>query len=674
MVWGWWIFFLRSICPIALSSPVCIIPAWNRQYHRLLSELGLTIQDKQGIMRSWISVFRNDIVASDTFKICSIIWVVGVIGVLFFGIINYYKLQKELKTANVIGENIYESSMLLEPVSLGFFHEKIYLPRGFQTKETAWLLRHMEQHKKEGWKRILPLVIMACHWFNPAMWLYCYWWNIDTEMAADDRTVYRKKEAERKEYAQGILNFTKESKDGNKRAMSGLLLLGVTEKYTKKRAYRMMYQKGEKINDKLFGVLLLSLVIVLCFLLRPMQIAWSGGTWGNAREASKKETLFDKTNTTVVAKMGTKSPEGLERIVQLEMTKGTENEKGFDGTFVLKMYDMMENEIATCKVEDIFPKIEKGSFHFSKNVTLCISDYNKDNVQELVIGQQADLEEVAAPEEEIKPDFEVYSYAIINIKDKELEILSHDIHVIGEKENMSESILFEKPEGIEDIFMVPFGEETLYYVWNSDNKNYEKRTMAEKELEAHRQIADEQAVSGEIIEHTLEKSDGTVAALVSTKQDKTQSEVIQSITLFPRGASKKFEDIQGYYCDLLWVSSADEENRYAQLIYNGTKSQTFVLYDTKKKNVYYQHEDGTKNLAAVFKQYQEDGITFKEDGAVIYDLAEKKGDVLNINFAAEADNNVTVRGSYEYNVVKRTASNLSFSRAVENDTEETTAP
>jgi hypothetical protein len=86
--------------------------------------------------------------------------------------------------------------------------------------------------------------------------------------------------------------------------------------------------------------------------------------------------------------------------------------------------------------------------------------------------------------------------------------------------------------------------------------------------------------------------------------------------------------------------------------------------------VYYRHEDGATELAAVFQQYQESEVTFEEGGAVIYDLAEKKDDILTINFAANADNNITVKGSYEYDVAKKTASNLSFSRAAE----ETEAP
>ena len=44
MKWEWWLVYLRSLCPVALSSPICFFDSWNRQYHLFLSTLGLTIE------------------------------------------------------------------------------------------------------------------------------------------------------------------------------------------------------------------------------------------------------------------------------------------------------------------------------------------------------------------------------------------------------------------------------------------------------------------------------------------------------------------------------------------------------------------------------------------------------------------------------------------------------
>ena len=659
-VWIWWVFLLRSICPVSLSSALCIIPSWNRLYHRILNQMGLTIRDGKGIMRSWIAVFKNEITAADTFMICSIIWVAGVAGILLFALINASRVKKDLQSAKMLGEGIYETNQAAVPIQLGFFRRKLYVPDGFLAKEMKWILRHSEMHHMDGVARFFMLFVMAIHWFNPVMWLYYYWWNQDMEMAADDRTVKGEAVSERKAYAQGLINFLKDKKAVHGMAItSGPFFVGIREENIRKRAYRMMYQGGVRTSDTLFAFMVFSLAIVFCFLLRPMQIAWNGGTWGNGRQEKKEEALFQKKDDNVVTKMNAKSPEGLDIVIQLEMEDGEEGEQGYQGNFVLKMYDKMDNEITSRKVGNIFPDLEEGKQYFSKDVTLCISDYNGDGVQELVLGQKA--EDASASEGGSETEYQTYSYVLLNIENKSFEVLCRDISAVGGAAALSESVPFEKPEGIDTIFMVPNKEETDYYVWNDIKKSYEKREMTEEDLKAYREKA-EAGSSGEVQEHTLEDTAGNTVMLVSSKPDSTGSEVIQSVVLFPRENAKKFEDIQGYYCDLKWLSSEKEKNRYAQLIYNGTKSQTFIIYDTKRKTVYYRHEDGADMLGDVFKQYKETEITFNDTDAVIYELTGKKDDVLTIGFVASADGDITVKGSYTYDVLKKRTSNLAFSR------------
>ena len=686
-IWGWRLFFLRSICPVALSSAFCLFPVVNRKYHLLLADFGLNVKGESGIINSWRAVYQGEVSAAEAFKICSIIWAAGAFGIFLLAVVYNRKFSKELKKAEKIGDNIYEAASFSVPVSRGIFCRKLYLPKGFQAKELGWLLRHMETHRFAGIRSVLVGIIMAIHWFNPVMWLYYIWWKSDMEMAADERTVHGEKENIRKEYAQGILNFNKEpygaGKSDNRTAKGILLFPGVIEADIEKRAYSMLYQKRSQKRDKLAAVLLLSVTIVFLFLLEPMKIAWDGGTWGNGDTSAKTDIEFQKSDLTVVTRMGTTSPEGLERVIQLEMLSGKEGKQEYAGNFVLRMYDSLENRIASCKIENLFPEIETGQQSFSKDTTLCISDYNGDGIKELVIGQQTEMPAVDSgitkvqktekPEKAessqgmktAKPrvNYAAYTYAIVSIEDKSLGIACTGITAVGRETELGNSIYFESPEEINDIFLVPEKEKTLYYVWKEDENTYKKQEMTEDTLEAHRKGI-ELSKSGETKEHSLGDENGKKDVLVSTRQDSTGSEAVRSVTIVPGSGSKRFDDIEGYYCDLLWV--ADEKGKqdkdYAQLIYNGKRAQTFVIYDIARKSVYYKHEDGTKQLADVFKQYGED-ITFEENGTVIYSLVVKEGDILRISFAANADKGITVNGSYEYDVVKRIASNLSFNRS-----------
>ena len=672
-IWGWRLFFLRSICPVALSSVFCLFPVVNRKYHLLLADFGLNVKGESGIMNSWRAVYQGEVSATEAFKICSIIWAAGAFGIFLLAVVYNRKFSKELKKAEKIGDNIYEAASFSVPVSRGIFCRKLYLPKGFQAKELGWLLRHMETHRFTGIRSVLVGIIMAIHWFNPVMWLYYIWWKSDMEMAADERTVHGEKEDIRKEYAQGILNFNKEpygaGKSDNRTAKGILLFPGVIEADIEKRAYSMLYQKRSQKRDRLAAVLLLSVIIVFLFLLEPMKIAWDGGTWGNGDTSAKTDIEFQKSDMTVVTRMGTTSPEGLERVIQLEMLSGKEGKQEYAGNFVLRMYDSLENRIASCKIENLFPEIETGQQSFSKDTTLCISDYNGDGIKELVIGQQTEMPAMDSgitevqKTEEPEVNYVAYTYAIVSIEDKSLGIACTGITAVSRDTELGNSVYFENPEDINDIFLVPEKEKTLYYVWKEDENTYKKQEMTEDMLEAHRKGI-ELSKSGETKEHSLEDENGKKDVLVSTRQDSTGSEAIRSVTIVPGSGSKRFDDIEGYYCDLLWVADekGKQEKDYAQLIYNGKRAQTFVIYDIAKKSVYYKHEDGTKQLADVFKQYGED-ITFQENGTVIYSLVVKEGDILRISFAANADKGITVNGSYEYDVVKRTASNLSFNRS-----------
>lgn len=678
MKWEWRIVYLRSICPIALSSAICIFPIVNRRYHLFLSELGLHIKNQVGIMNSWSTVFIKKIDTTVTFEVCAIIWVAGIAVVLLGAFLAQRRVQDALVQVKELGEDIYESAVLSVPVRLGLVHKRQYLPKNIQTKEMAWYLKHIEKHSFENTRRFFVVCITAIHWFNPVMWLFYVLWSHDEEYMADESTVYKANTEVCRDYAQGILNFKQKEKQ------IVMSLFSIYEGNITKRARRMMYQKWDSTSGKLLKMLLLSLLLILCFFLLPMKMAWSGGTWQGSAESVKEKALFDQKDYKVVAKASTLSPDGLDRVVQLEMvSQKTDSKESYIGNFVLKMYDNLDNEIATAKMEELFG--EKDSYEFPKEMTLYVGDYNGDNTQELVLGQKLSLSqeefERTAPKSvksEKTENYDVYSYTIVNIENDKLTPVTTDICGASKKDakaedKLSESITLGNVEDATEVFSVPFAGEVQYYVWNTDNKKYEEKNLSEKDLEQYKK-GDAVESESESLEHTLNNDAGNVVVLVSTKKDATDSEAIQSLTISPRDNDRKYEDISGYFCDLQWVQDGDETaNRYAMLIYNGMRAQTFTIYDTKSRRVYYKHEDGVQKLSDIFKQYKEDDITFEEAGVVVYNLEEMKGDILTIGFAANADNGITVRGSYSYDVKKKVASNFAYTRDVQNDTA-TTAP
>ena len=153
------------------------------------------------------------------------------------------------------------------------------------------------------------------------------------------------------------MNFDKDLSGTKYKSKNEIFLFpGVIEGNIEKRANCMLYQKRSQKKDRLIARLLLSLTIIFLFLLTPMKMAWDGGTWGKGDTSAKTKTLLKRGDTTVVTRMGTTSPEGLERMIQLKMISGEEGRREYVGRFDLIMYDSVENKIASCKIENLFPE------------------------------------------------------------------------------------------------------------------------------------------------------------------------------------------------------------------------------------------------------------------------------------------------------------------------------
>lgn len=699
MMWEWRFVYLRSACPLAMTSLLFAISNLNHYYYLLLNRLGFTMQGINGMMFHWSDIFRKHITVTTSFKGCSIIWAAGVVILMLHLVITQRNLRIYFANAKVIGENIFESGAIQLPVQLGVFHRKIYLPKGYQTGETAWLLRHMESRRMEPFRRFLVVLLTIIYWFNPVMWLYYYLWSQDNEILGDERVIADKSDMFRLQYAQGILNFRKSNrykKDENgkyveKKSSNLFSFFTIYERNPEERARRLMYQKWYTSGNRFSAFFWIALTCLLLFLLSPLHRVWlmSTGISSANQESIAGEDLFADGKRLVIAKVNTLSPDGLRRIIQLEMKKGKEDKSGnYDGKFSLVMYDNVENKIDSIDMDEVFSKSVLKTYHFTRGLVLGVQDYNGDGVQEVCLGQKRALTETEfdnlfeGKKSQKKPklqDCQVVQFSLVNVENDAWKVLQEGITCVSEKKEMKESISFGTIEGVENVFTVSMGEDVQYYQWDEDSTSYEIKNYTEEDIEQlkkdNKGDSNTDEKEGEAQDHTLSKEDGTTAVLVSTKRDSTSSEEIQSIALSPRDSQVKFTDIKGYYCDLMWVPVIGEEDseRYALLIYNGTKARTFAIYDTKTKTVYYKQEDGTKVLGELFQQYNEDDISFGENSAVIYSLSQKSNDTLKIEFSAEAEGGVTVKGSYEYHVKEKKGANLSFSRDVTSNTESTAA-
>lgn len=667
----WWLFLIRSICPVSLSSIYSLSPGINRKFHIFLELIGLSFDEQGGVLTGWQSVFVRQFTVNTNFRFCSIMWAAGVLFIWIYTLVKQTGIRKWLQKAERLDGSIYQHEKLNIPVMTGVFRLKKYLPGKMNVSEAKYVLRHMEIHEErhDGVLRAAAFIVLSLQWFNPFMWLAHYFILRDIETAADEDTLSYFGYDDRAKYAQEILNMNK----GKKVIRPSLVTF--QENRIDDRASKMLYQNKIKKKDRQVVVLIVLIFFIWWFMLRPLYMLWEGSldTTVDNSISQTEEPLFDKTKQVVVAQTNVKSADGLSKVIKIVMTDGQQEDSGYDGEFKLVLEDTEENKLAEENLNGQFGENKNDKLNFEKNVALHISDYNSDKVNEVAIGQDIEftdenLNALLGREPKKKEKNKIKSiqkYYIWNIEADKLQCVSEPIYTADKTGAEANSCEFKIPKGTNGVIKVKVLKNKFYYVWDGTNEMFVRKELTKKQLKKYKKDSDKTDESGEKSVHSLKNDSDRESIRVVTQKDSTGSEEIKNIVISPNGASKKISNIKGYYCELQWVQTTDnEENRYAVLTYNGIKSQTFVVFDTKLKEIYYKQEDGNSALSSVFDRYNgnQNDIAFNKDDLVVYTLQEKENDVLKIGFAANAKDNVVVKGSYKYDIEKKNQYDFNYSQ------------
>lgn len=154
-----------------------------------------------------------------------IVWLIGIVAVLVYSIVGYIVLRIRLreavpyKTDKRLGKvRIMESDRISSPFILGVINPVIYLPSslivgdtangmGTNDSEMGYILDHEISHLKRGdnvWK-VLGMIVLAIHWFNPLVWVSYVFLCKDIEFACDEKVVSTMDIKNRKKYADTLL-------------------------------------------------------------------------------------------------------------------------------------------------------------------------------------------------------------------------------------------------------------------------------------------------------------------------------------------------------------------------------------------------------------------------------------------------------------------------------------
>ena len=124
-------------------------------------------------------------------QVLTVIWLVGIGLMLFWGIFASLRLSSRLSGAVRYRDNIFFSDRVDSPFVFGLIRPRIYIPFGLERREVETVLAHEQAHimRLDHVVKLVSYLILCVHWFNPLVWVAFGLMTKDMEMSCDERVL-----------------------------------------------------------------------------------------------------------------------------------------------------------------------------------------------------------------------------------------------------------------------------------------------------------------------------------------------------------------------------------------------------------------------------------------------------------------------------------------------------
>ena len=285
LLWG--IVAIRLICPFSFESALSLIPSTETFPEKVISgpsfdvQTGITpvdnrINDYLGDRYfEGVTVPANN--GNNIMTILTIVWTIGILLLVAYTVISYWRLRRKVDTAVRYKDNIFQSENVKSPFVLGIIKPRIYLPFNMNGQDLEHVVAHEQAHihRKDHWWKPFGFLLLTIHWFNPLVWLAYVLLCRDIELACDERVIKELGNEQRADYTQALVACSVN------RRMIAACPLAFGEVGVKDRVKSVMNYK----KPAFWGVVLAVIVCVfvaVCFLTNP--VTKNNGTDGTVTE------------------------------------------------------------------------------------------------------------------------------------------------------------------------------------------------------------------------------------------------------------------------------------------------------------------------------------------------------------------------------------------------------
>ena len=275
LLWG--IVAVRLICPFSFESALSLIPSAETFPEKAISGPSFDVQTGITPVDNRINDYLGDryfegvtVPANNgnhMMNILSIVWTIGILLLIAYTVISYWRLHREIDTAVRYKDNLFQSENVSSPFVLGLIKPRIYLPFSINGQDLEHVVAHEQAHirRKDHWWKPLGFLLLTIHWFNPFMWLSYVLLCRDIELACDEKVIRELGNEQRADYTQALVACSI-----NRRTIAACPL-AFGEVGVKERVKSVMnYQKPA------FGIVILAVIacvgVAVCFLTNPITV------------------------------------------------------------------------------------------------------------------------------------------------------------------------------------------------------------------------------------------------------------------------------------------------------------------------------------------------------------------------------------------------------------------
>ena len=273
LLWG--IVAVRLICPFSFESALSLIPSAETFPEKAISGPSFDVQTGITPVDNRINDYLGDryfegvtVPANNgnhMMNILSIVWTIGILLLIAYTVISYWRLHREIDTAVRYKDNLFQSENVSSPFVLGLIKPRIYLPFNMNGQDLEHVVAHEQAHirRKDHWWKPLGFLLLTIHWFNPFMWLSYVLLCRDIELACDEKVIRELGNEQRADYTQALVACSI-----NRRTIAACPL-AFGEVGVKERVKSVMNYKKPA-----FGIVILAVIacvgVAVCFLTNPI--------------------------------------------------------------------------------------------------------------------------------------------------------------------------------------------------------------------------------------------------------------------------------------------------------------------------------------------------------------------------------------------------------------------